>query len=423
MKLTTATIVSGIAARIKAGLGARPAAGGKTAVNKAPGNSQPKAAGTSRPLESEAIPLAIDIGWTMAVIFGQLGAALTNDRPPVNDRLPTEHELPPAERKKLEVVRLNALLARLQALLAPSPGPVRKPPVVQLPGGRGDQGILSDDNLEILRWLACAGREYSIAYQLGRSLRDTAAPPLRAAATQAAGPQAQRAAAAGEALLMQLSRDRVSRLQEWLATLAAYLPADSAAVVSASIGRWSDVVTTVFVSGTPGKLRKAGQSPMDVAGELTQSLLPQADAWINLLVGAESAEGLVTPEGLVAAGEAALGRAARIVKRIAVHYWFVLLVLAAAVAAAVYFASRDISGAGKVWTQIAAVAGGLGVTAKGASNTLTRLSQDAEKPIFGAAEIEAMAWAVTVIPALKLDRRGVKALRRSGILPSGPMGR
>jgi hypothetical protein len=35
-----------------------------------------------------------------------------------------------------------------------------------------------------------------------------------------------------------------------------------------------------------------------------------------------------------------------------------------------------------------------------------------------------MAWAVTTIPdQLKLSMRGVKALRRSGIPPSGPMGR
>ena len=67
---------------------------------------------------------------------------------------------------------------------------------------------------------------------------------------------------------------------------------------------------------------------------------------------------------------------------------------------------------------------GVDITAKGASNTLTRLSEDAEKPIFGAARIDAMAWAVTAIPAdLKLNRRGVKALRRAGIPPSGPMGR
>jgi hypothetical protein len=39
-----------------------------------------------------------------------------------------------------------------------------------------------------------------------------------------------------------------------------------------------------------------------VAPELIGSLLRQGDAWINLLVGTESTQVLLTPEGLVAAG-------------------------------------------------------------------------------------------------------------------------
>ena len=34
-------------------------------------------------------------------------------------------------------------------------------------------------NLGILKWMARAGREYGVAYQLGGSLRDTANPPAR----------------------------------------------------------------------------------------------------------------------------------------------------------------------------------------------------------------------------------------------------
>ena len=49
---------------------------------------------------------------------------------------------------------------------------------------------------------------------------------------------------------------------------------------------------------------------------------------------------------------------------------------------------------------------------------------DAEKPIFTLGETDAMAWAVTTIPAnLKVTIRGVHALRRNGIPPTGPMGR
>jgi hypothetical protein len=514
-------------------------AGSGTDDKKTPGDSPPgQADDTSQKqkLDSEAVSLAVDIGWTMAVLFGLLEHMSINGRQPVDDRLPTEHELLPYERRELEEHRLNMLLARLRTLFPASLNPEGELPKVHLatggaeagaaiqasgsdrateapadganavapaPPGRealappgkdnpapakendpasvgkadpssaeeADRKTLNDANLEILVWLACAGREYSTAYQLGRSLRDTAAPPpreydakrnagkqeidtrasqLQASSEwtaiqakkilppeewpQAAEERAQREFEARDALLKQLSRARVSKIQEWLSTLGPYLPTDSAAIVSASIGRWSDLITTIFVHGPkgkpwvmgpPGKLRAfSGQSELQVAGELTQSLLPQGDAWINMLVGAESSQGLLTPEGLVAAGEAALGRTARIVKRIAVHYWFVLLILAVALAAALYFASRDLSGAGKIWTQIAAVAGALGITARGISNTMTRLSEDAEKPIFGAEKIDAMAWAVTTIPdQLKLSMRGVRALRRSGIPPSGPMGR
>jgi hypothetical protein len=119
--------------------------------------------------DSQAIPLAIDIGWTMAVLFGQL-------RPgSVADRLPTEPELPPGQRAKLEVARVNSLLLKLGALLPPSPADPADPPAVpQLnlpPDGDGEapagggfaatgrpddsvQETLRTANLDILTWLA-----------------------------------------------------------------------------------------------------------------------------------------------------------------------------------------------------------------------------------------------------------------------------
>jgi hypothetical protein len=191
----------------------------------------------------------------------------------------------------------------------------------------------------------------------------------------------------------------------------------------ASIGRWADLTNTIFDTNSPSRLSR-GQSQLEVAGELTRSLLPQGDAWINLLVGAESSEGLLTPEAFVAAGEAALDRTARIVRKIATRYWYALLILAIAVTAALYFAARDVGGAAKVWTQIATVAAALGITAKGIGTAMARLSAGAEKPIYGLEKVDAMAWSVTTIPDdLKLTIRGVSALRQSGITPPSPMGR
>ena len=526
-------------------------AGQSTATGTAKKAAKTKAAKTTaqKSRSSPAISIAVDIGWTMAVLYGpQRGLSY------LDERLPTEHELPPDQRIELETKRLRSLVDQLAELAPKSAGP--KPEVPQIPAvpGSADEEAgqnehakdnagdaaraligMSQDNLEktnllILEWLACAGREFSLAYQLGRSLRDTANPPIRSAPAddesrltavqactnaieaghgraaelrgttlqdkakaeirskvydQARRDAIQRAARAKEitdrasaitaardraekagtqlpddqmespedqarrelevrdALTIQLGRPRVAKLQEWLAVLGPHLPPDSAAIVSVSMGRWCDLVTTIFVQGTPGKLRRHGRtsplpardlagstsrftlpSPLDIATELHDSLLPQGDAWLNLLVGAESSEGLLTPEGFVAAAEAALSRTARIIRKIVYHYWFALLIVAAALGGILYFAAHDLGGAGKLWTQIAAVAGALGITARGIGATMADLSKEAERPIFGLEKVDAMAWAVTTIPAdLKLSIRGVRALRRSGIPQSSPLGR
>jgi hypothetical protein len=439
----------------------KPDSDGNPAARKSVSGSFPSPANQDPSAQKrEAIGLAVDAGWTMALLFGNLQPA--PGRPPtVSDRLPTEHELLPDQRTQLEGKRINALLARLGALLSKPPGPKPGVPRVTLSAGSAgaagalDRAGLIQLNLDILEWLACAGREYGIAYQLGRSLRDTASPQPRldgersdtdkkdiaarknqltpkTASTdpQEAAKQEKHAEdqsnwefGAREALMKQLSRARVAKLQEWLSTLAPDLPNDAAAIVGASIGRWSDLSNTIFDANSPGRLSR-GQSELEVAGELIRSLLPQGDAWINLLVGAESSEGLLTPEAFVAAGEAALDRTARIARKIAARYWYALLILAIAVAAALYFAARDVGGAAKVWTQIATVAAALGITAKGIGTVMARLSVGAEKPIYGLEKIDAMAWSVTTIPDdLKLTIRGVSALRQSGITAHRPMGR
>jgi hypothetical protein len=89
-------------------------------------------------VDSQAIPLAVDIGWTMAVLFGQL-------RPgSVRDRLPTEHELPPDQRAQLEVARVNSpgqarSIAAGQPASPASPAAAPTVPQLDLPA-QGDDG-------------------------------------------------------------------------------------------------------------------------------------------------------------------------------------------------------------------------------------------------------------------------------------------
>ena len=106
------------------------------------------------------------------------------------------------------------------------------------------------------------------------------------------------------------------------------------------------------------------------------------------------------------------------------HYWFALLILAAALAWHAV-CQRNLPGRRGQGVDADRRRGPrLGVTAKGIGSTMARLCADAEKPIFTLEETDAMAWAVTTIPAnLKVTIRGVHALRRNGIPPTGPMGR
>jgi hypothetical protein len=257
--------------------------------------------------------------------------------------------------------------------------------------------------------LACAGRQVELAYQLGRSLRDTVNPPLKNSEDFAGAVKAQ------------LQRQRTSKLQQWLTTLSPDLPADTGQLVGISLGRWSTFVSTIF-GDAPGAL-KNGSSSNEVAERTKTALLDQGDVWLNLLTGSESTDGLLTPEGYVAAGEAAPSRTVRIVRRVLLHYWVALVVLAFALAAILYISARYLGGAAKVWTQIAAIAGSLGVTAKGIGSNVSRLSEGAERPIYQAEELDAKVWALTSLPTVSLNLQGVHGLRQAGIQRSQPLGR
>src|ERR1035437_3101983 len=112
----------GVSAHAPAGVKMAPTAVSKaatTTANKTAEGPQPRQPKADSPtsVDSVGVQLAVDIGWTMAVLYGQLRPE-SGGR---NDRLPTEHELPPAQRIKLETERVNSLLVRLGALLPANP--------------------------------------------------------------------------------------------------------------------------------------------------------------------------------------------------------------------------------------------------------------------------------------------------------------
>jgi hypothetical protein len=363
-------------------------------------------------LPLKPVQLALHAGWTMAVLYGKIADAPAG-RPP---ELPTVNELAPEQRRKLELARLHYLLTGLLAdfaglaMLAEVPaGDEREEPQTR-------KSKLESLNLAILTALTATQPEIQLAYELGRSLRATANPPDGTAS----------------GLAEQLAHGRIAKLQEWLVTLSPEFPLLTAAVVAGSLGRWSDLaavtVDTNPARQTRGRLVGLPRLPaqdrrVPIAESMCAYLLQQGDVWLMLLIGELATSGLLTPEGYVTAGEAALRRSGAIVRGILRHYWVGLICVAAALGVTLFLAARYLGGAGKVWTSIAAIVGALGVSAQTIASTSSRLTAEAERPVFAMAEEDAMAWAITTMPPLTLTFRGVRHLRRAGIAPTASLGR
>jgi hypothetical protein len=339
--------------------------------------------------------LALYAGWTMALLYGALAGAPIG-RPA---ELPSVNELAPDHRRKLELARLHHLLTGLGPDFADLAARSR------IPVGDGDEELrerraqLDSLNLAILTALTARQPKLQLAYELGRSLRDTANPP--------GGDDA--------AIATQLERRRIAKLQEWLVALSPEFPPLTAAVVAGSLGRWSD-----FAAVTAGR---SGTTQAASAESMCAFLLPQGDVWLMLLTGELATSGLLTPEGYVSAGEAALRRSGAMIRGILRHYWFGLVCVAAALGVTLFLSARYLQGAGKVWTSIVCIAGALGASVQTIASTSARLAAEAEKPVFTMAEDDAMAWAITTLPPVSLTGRDVRQLRRAGIAAMASLSR
>ena len=361
-----------------------------------PLTAQPAAAGPT------AEQLALEAGWTMAVLHGKIEPIPMSEV----SGLPTGNELNEADRRKLESRRLGHLLQRLAAM--PGFAGSGLPTKVPAPEGNEEawEQALRGLNLDILCALAATRQQAQLAYELGRSLRDTANPPDQ----HPPKPTVSRV----------FARDRVATLQGWLAELSSALAPRTAVVVAASLGRWGEFAT--ITAGTSSARVNSGDGTT-VAEAMYKYLLRQGDLWLMLLTGAYSTSGLLSPEGYVASGELALRRSAAIIRGILQHYWAALLVGAIALGTILYLAVTYLGGAAKVWTSILAIAGSLGITARAIASTTARLAAEAEHPVFAMAEEDVMAWAITTMPPLRLNRSSVRQLRKAGIAPTSSLGR
>ena len=369
----------------------------------------PEAPAAARHPPLTSVQLALRAGWTMAVLDGKIPPSPSNGR----RQLPTVNELPPPERRELELGRLRHILKHLAHL----PGFAGSGLPTTVPEYDAAETELEALNLAILKALAATQPENELAYELGRSLRDTVNPPQDSNHSQGTDDPGSLVAA----LSMMLAHGRVAKLQEWLATLSPQFPGHTAAIVAASLGRWSDFAAVTISMGTRTQLTNKNKATAATA--MRDHLLPQGDLWLMLLSGARATSGLLSPEAYVAAGEAALRRSARIVRRIVRHNWFAWLIAGVALGGLLYLSLHYLDGAAKVWTSTATVGGTLGIAARSIASAAGRLTAEAERPVFAMAEEDAMAWAITTLPPVRLKPRGVRRLRKAGIAPTSALGR
>lgn len=360
-------------------------------------------------------PIALDVGWTMATLYYPPTAAGRS-----LSALPTIGQLPVVERVQLDIARLKSLFTRLGEVVpgsslveAAAAIEAHWPPAGTERGTAPEMGPLrqelDDLNLLALEALTCCGGNLEVAYEVGRDLWGVSRPAFVAGgASEVTG-----------AVRESLSRRRIATLQRRLKLLEPSLPDDSAGVVAKSLGKWSEFVGVLLgPSGAP-----AGPLPDSGVKDLISFLFAQGDVWRDFLTGAESTAGLLSPEGAVWAAEAALSRARRLGSRILWHLLPALVVVAAALAGVIYLAQVDLGGAGRVWTEIAAIAGSLGVSAKGVGSTAARLTRQGAIPLFRLEEVEAKAVAMTSLPGVKLSPSAVMRLRRRGVAPSARLTR
>jgi hypothetical protein len=353
--------------------------------------------------------LALQLGWTLSVLFGDV----RNPAPGGSSQLTTLHELPTGDRKDLELGRLTHLLDSLakfpECTAAGLPGDTN---MLKNQGAADYKTRIIDFNLLILKALALTSPGIELAYELGCSIRDTVNPP-----SSEGGPVT-------EELARRLARSRVTKMQDWLATLSSRFPTHAAPIVSASLGRWSELAELTIAPSSSSLRRVKGGGAKDAfSQQMREPLLQQGDLWLTLLAGTLPTSGLLSPEGYVAAGEEALRRSVLIIRMAIKKYFIVVSLVVILTVGILYVAYINLEGAAKVWTFIATIAGFLGLSAKSASSWLGSTSLKAGAPLFDLAQEDAMAHAITTIPEVPLKNSGVRQLRRTGVTPPAAISR
>jgi hypothetical protein len=305
----------------------------------------------------------------MARLFtGQLSS---NAEPKLDEDLPGLSKLSAASLVELGLAQADAALAQLRAFLGedsslPTTAAVRAEVDKDPPEPPAIRKAILDLHIALLVDLTAADYRLGKAYGLGRALADTAASPR--------GEDAARR----QALAHALEPHRALVLVGWLDDLKTVLPAHSGQAVGDSLQRW-------VRWGEGVELDKLDPKAVNQAARVLHRC---GQRWRALLSREKQAKDVLEIADYVSAAQGALRRGGVIARSLAWRLKAPLIVAGALIVVGVWLIFKNNSTA-QVLAGLGTVAGGLGITWRGAATSLGRVSLDLGKPLWGA-EIDAV---------------------------------
>jgi hypothetical protein len=339
---------------------------------------------------TSAVTTSFAFGWQMARLYtGPLSSAA---EPGLAEDLPGLSSLPAAQLVTLGLAQADAALGRLKTFLGdaqlPNTDAVRAETQKRPPERDAIRKAILDLHVELLVRLTAADYRIGKAYGLGRALADTCA--------DARGEDAERR----EALCHHLDQRRALVIAGWLDDLKTVLPAHAGQGVADSLHLWEHWAEA------------AGLEALDpvAVNDITHALHRCGQRWRAILSGEKNATDMLQIGDYVNAARGTLVRAAAIARALALRLWAPLTVAAVLIGVGIWLIIANRSNA-QVIAGLGTIAGGLGITWRGAAGALGQLSVDLVRPLWGAQIDTAVADQLT--PATQRDfMPGTEALGR-----------
>jgi hypothetical protein len=335
--------------------------------------TEPTTAADGAGARSSSLSEAVSLGWLMAGLYRDATRQPTR-KPSLPDTLPSLSRLGDGRRTEFSIAQVEASLLRLglPGTGAPSTDALNK----VFESKESDREEVKREvyrlHLAILRETTAADPALGKAYGLGRALADTCPDAIEK-----------------QAMIKQLNRYRLDELGRWLADLSSRLPDHSSRAVRISMTRWKI------------EAKEGESSPLFAKGDIGQvhrALDRQVQIWRSLLTGEKQAKDMLDTSGYAQAVSFAVRDNRQLVFR---YVWSFLpfVTLALAVLAAGIWGLATYEQTSKVIASSVAVAGGLGLSWKGAASTLGRLAGEIEGAIWEGSVDLVVADAITQPPA------------------------